>query len=255
MANTTSQGRVSVAGRLLGVLALLALGSAWLRTTEAGARVMLAGLEWQSTPADPRQVGEQAQAIAVLGGNLDRMDYGARLHLATRVPLLVVGWGRPGTRPARAARADPGTAYLLHKYGIAPRWVESQSMNTLENAVFSACLMSGIGVKRIALVTDPYHMRRATYQFRAAGFEVIPAPVPDGGPPRPRLTPASFVPSRRGWVEARGPAHEWLGLVFGPVQRAIEKPHGCPSQHRKPGEKEGLRALAAPVRRPSFVDS
>ncbi|MBK6006662.1 YdcF family protein [Ramlibacter ginsenosidimutans] len=227
---------------MLGVLALVALASAWLRTTEAGARVMLAGLEWQSTPVDPQRVGEQAQAIAVLGGNLDRMDYGARLHQSTRVPLLVVGWGRPSARPARAARADPGTAYLLHKYGIAPRWVETQSTNTLENAVYSACLVSGMGVKRIALVTDPYHMPRASYLFRAAGFVVIPAPVPGGGPPRPRITLASFVPSQRGWDQARGPAHEWLGLVFGPVQRAIEGPRTCPSQDRRPSDKEGLRA-------------
>lgn len=224
------------------MLALVVLAAAWLRTTEAGARVMLAGLEWQSTPVDPQRVGAQAQAIAVLGGNLDRMDYGARLHLSTRVPLLVVGWGRPSTRPARTARADPGTAYLLHKYGIAPRWVETQSTNTLENAVYSACLVSGMGVKRIALVTDGYHMRRATYQFRAAGFDVIPAPVPEGGLPRPRITLASFVPSLRGWVEARGPAHEWLGLVFGPVQRAIEAPRSCPSQGGRPAAKEGLRA-------------
>jgi uncharacterized SAM-binding protein YcdF (DUF218 family) len=242
MAHTTHQRRASLGARLLGVVALVALSAAWLRTTEAGARVMLAGLEWRSTPVDPQRVGERAQAIAVLGGNLDRMDYGARLHLSTRVPLLMVGWGRPSARPARAAHADPVTAYLLHKYGIAPRWVENQSTNTLENAVFSACLVSGMGVKRIALVTDPYHMRRATYQFRAAGFEVIPAPVPDGGPPRPRLTLASFVPSQRGWVEARGPAHEWLGLVFGPVQRAFEKPRTCPTQDRGPTQKEGLRA-------------
>lgn len=115
-------------------------------------------------------------------------------------------------------------------------------MNTLENAEYSACLVSGMGVKRIALVTDPYHMPRATYLFRAAGFDVIPAPVPGGGPAHSRITLASFVPSQRGWEQARGPAHEWLGLVFGPVQRAMEGPRSCPLQDRQPRAKEGLRA-------------
>jgi uncharacterized SAM-binding protein YcdF (DUF218 family) len=234
------QGRVGAT--VLALLALVGISCAWLRTTEAGARVMLAALERQSTPVDPRLVGERAQAIAVLGGEVERMDYGARLHVSTRVPLLVVGWGRPKRVAAAVVRSDPATGYLLRKYGIAPRWVESQSTNTLENAVFSACLVSGIGVKRIALVTDAYHMPRATYQFKAAGFEVIPAPVPGGGPPRPRITFASFVPSKRGWAEARGPAHEWLGLVFAPVQRALEGPQACPSLGRNPGQKEGLRA-------------
>jgi uncharacterized SAM-binding protein YcdF (DUF218 family) len=208
-------------------VALLVVSAAWLRTTEAGARGMLAALEWQSIPVDLRLVREHAQAIAVLGGNLDRMDYGSKLHLSTRVPLLVV-WGPPGTASALRPAADPARKYFIRKYGIAPRWIESHSTNTLENAVFSACLVSSIGVRRVALVTDPYHMPRATYQFEAAGFDVIPAPVPDGGPPRPPVTLASFVPSRRGWAEARIPAHELLGLVFAPIQKMLYGPRRCP---------------------------
>jgi uncharacterized SAM-binding protein YcdF (DUF218 family) len=218
------------AGRWVSLVAgLLVLGGAvvaWLVTTEAGAAFLLDALMWQSSPASPKEIRARAQAIVVLGGRTNRIDYGARLHLATGVPLLLVGKGTGDS--GFDAESEKMEDILLRKYGIGPRWVENESKDTRENAVFAWCLVSSMGVKRIALVTDPHHMPRARRRFKAAGFEVIAAPTPDGEPPRPPLTPASFVPGKAGIAAARRPVREWVGFLFGPLEQLLDPPRACP---------------------------
>ena len=208
---------------------LLSIGAfyGWLVTTQAGAKLMLAGLEMQSSPVKPELVKAEAQAIVVLTGKPSRVHSAARLHLATDVPLALVGKG--GWERGFEVESEEMEDSLLRRYGIGPRWVETESRDTRENAVFAWCLLSPMGVRRIALVTHEIHMPRAKQRFRMAGFDVIPAPVSDAGAyDLPPLTPRMFIPSRAGMRAARGPLREWIGVLFGPAERLFDPPRPCP---------------------------
>ncbi|MNT55386.1 hypothetical protein D3C72_1926190 [compost metagenome] len=66
---------------------------------------------------------------------------------------------------------------LRDDFGVTVRWQEGRSRTTWENAQFSAEVLLPQGVKRVVLVTHAWHMPRAVWSFRKAGFEVVPAPV------------------------------------------------------------------------------
>jgi uncharacterized SAM-binding protein YcdF (DUF218 family) len=201
-----------------------------LVTSQTGAGLLVYLLEWQSRPARPEVVRAKADAIAVLGGRTARIHYGARLHLATGVPLLLVGKGTGDS--GFEAESEKMEDILLRDYGIGPRWVETESLTTRENGLFAACLVGAMGVRRVALVTDPQHMPRARLRFEAAGFTVIPAPTPDWKPPRPALTWAGLVPSRAGIAAARRPLHEWaaIAMAAAPFEAMFDPPRACPYQ-------------------------
>jgi len=213
---------------LAACLLILVLGFyGWLVTTYAGAALMLTALEWQSSPVKPEAVKAQAQAIVVLGGKTSRIIQGAQLHLATGVPLALVGKGTGDS--GFDAESEKMEDILLRRYGIGPRWVDTESKDTRENAAFAWCLLSPMGVRRIALVTHAMHMPRAKRRFESAGFDVIAAPVPDAGVYQaPPLTQASFIPSRAGMKAAREPLREWFGVLFGPAERLLDPPRRCP---------------------------
>ena len=145
----------------------------------------------------------QAQAIVILGGDLERLgapeyggepavalnllervNYGAFVARRTGLPLAVSGT----PREALAMRAS-----LARDFGITTRWIEDRSRDTFQNAEFCAVLLKPLGITRIVLVTDADHEWRATHEFMSAGFGVVPAPV---GLYVPReMGPRSFLPS------------------------------------------------------------
>lgn len=158
---------------LLFVLALPVVGNAMLRSLEG-------------EPVSQEQM-RQAQAIVVLGGGryrgapeyggdtvsvptLVRLRYAAKLHRETGLPLLVSG-GKPdggGTSEAEAMRR-----VLADEFGLPVRWVEGESDNTRENALFSAQLLKRDGVTRVLLVTHAEHMRRARRSFEQGGHRRV----------------------------------------------------------------------------------
>jgi uncharacterized SAM-binding protein YcdF (DUF218 family) len=54
--------------------------------------------------------------------------------------------------------------------------VESKSVNTTQNAIFSAQILREKNLNKPILVTSAFHMRRAVLNFEQQGFEVIPCP-------------------------------------------------------------------------------
>ena len=132
----------------------------------------------------PARIGP-ADAIVVMaaGGTLldgrlsddsrRRAAYGIDLYREGRAPLLVLS-GASGRRSESAARAAlagtcgvPETAILA----LATGYTTHEEVATL------GPLLRARGVRRVLLVTDGSHIRRALRLFEGAGFDVLPAPA------------------------------------------------------------------------------
>ena len=101
---------------------------------------------------------------------------------------------------------------LADDFAAPPRWVETRSRDTWENARRSADLLRAAGIRTVYVVTHAWHMPRALLAFQRAGIEAVPAPVRLDA--WPRLTWKRFVPSASAWQVAYYAFHEWTGLAF-----------------------------------------
>lgn len=160
-----------------------------------------------------------AQAIVVLGGGLTRDRQGnitpnsytrSRLmqaisqHRTTQLPIFLTG---------------VESRYMqkfLQEHGESAQWLESRSMNTCENARFSALLLQRLGgAPRVELVTDKWHIPRARWLFAMNGIETVPIPAALPGDPTP------WWPDSRNLTHTRRAVYElvaftrdrWFGVV------------------------------------------
>ncbi|KIA79080.1 YdcF family protein [Chromobacterium phragmitis] len=172
---------------------------------------------------------QAVEAIVVLGGGkkpapeygrnepgadtLARLRYGAYLARQTGKPLLVTGGAPLGGEPEGEVMART----LREDYGLTPRWVESRSNTTLENAQFSAALLRRDHVQRIALVSQGWHLARAVPFFERQGLSVLPAPTGfiryDGG------GVFWWIPGGRAQQECHSLLREYLGQLFYSVRK------------------------------------
>lgn len=171
-----------------------------------------------------------AQAIVILSGGrnfdapeygdrdtvnthtLERVRYGAWLHRHTRLPILVSGGKVFET--SQPSLAELMQQVLTKEYQIPVQWVEANSRNSWENASFSQAILKEAGIKRIYLVTQALHMRRAQMAFEAVGLEVIPAPTGflSGSGDAPLIL--DFLPSGNALVMNYYLTHELMGIVW-----------------------------------------
>ncbi|MCS3803663.1 uncharacterized SAM-binding protein YcdF (DUF218 family) [Chromobacterium alkanivorans] len=203
---------------------LLVLGMAGLYALSTPLTAMWLNRGLERYPViDAEQLG-RVEAIVVLSGgkkpapeygrmepaadSLARLRYAARLARQSGKPMLLTG-GAPMGGEAEAATM---ARVLREDYGIVPRWVETRSNTTLENARYSAELLRSAGIKRIALVSQGWHLRRALPFFERQGLEVTAAPTAfiryDGG------GVAWWLPSGRAMQECHAALREWLGMLF-----------------------------------------
>jgi uncharacterized SAM-binding protein YcdF (DUF218 family) len=129
-----------------------------------------------------------ADVIVALGGSVTELCapnfYATRrtilavdLFLAGRANRILFTGGKPTGMDCSTAEA---MAKFAQRLGV-PRSsivVESAARDTHQNATLSAPLLTAIGARRIVLVTDRLHMRRAEACFRAVGFDIERASVP-----------------------------------------------------------------------------
>ena len=187
-------------------------------------------VSWLTAPLENVPVLQQAdlargQAIVILAAGsrqympeygqpspnrlgLERLRYGARVTRRSGLPVLISGGG-----DERWAEARLMAQSLDVDFGVRTRWIESRSLNTEENARYSAAILQAAGIRRIVLVTHAAHMRRAMREFESQGMEVIPAPTgfftePDMGDAVGDFLPGATA-ARVGWYAL----HEWLGLL------------------------------------------
>ncbi len=198
-------------------LALGALSMPWV------SHVLLDSL----MPAYHPLEGSQADAIVILAGGsvrgptefgpaegapkwmtLERVRYGAWLARKLHKPVLVTGGDPEHTGHPEAVIM----AHVLQQdYGITPRWVETRSRTTAENASDSAILLKREGITRIYLVSHAWHLSRAMPEFEKQGLTVIAAGT---GYHHSSSGLYSFLPSAAALHDSYFALHEWLGRVW-----------------------------------------
>lgn len=136
-----------------------------------------------STHSDPGP----ADAAIVLGAAVygavpspvfeERLRHAVSLYQAGRVRKIVTTGGlSPGDRLSEAEAA--------HRWSVAQGvpgsdiLTEDQSRTTQENLTFAARLLAGAGIRRVLIVSDPLHMRRALAHARHLGLDAHPSPTP-----------------------------------------------------------------------------
>ena len=164
---------------------------------------LVASLERQYLPQPDLP---QAEAIVILGGATrnnepprilpdmsdrgDRLLYGAKLYKDGLAPKIVLTGGRIEWFGGDSSEAE-SMATILELMGI-PRSamiLESKSLNTHENAVFTKEILKREDIDRVLLVTSAAHMPRSLAIFRKQGINAIAAP-------------ADFLVSDRNLIEA-----------------------------------------------------
>ena len=183
------------------------LSAATLKANPVQAIVVLGG---GVRPVAPEYGEAQASAAAAM-----RLRYGARLARQTGLPVAFaggLGWGAAGTQTL--SEGEVARRAAQQDYGLALRWIDSQSRDTVENARLLRPLLSKDNIQRIALVTHASHMPRSVQAFEDAGFTVTAAPMGFILPSRNGLL--EWLPSSDGLDVSRTVLKEWLGLL---VQR------------------------------------
>jgi uncharacterized SAM-binding protein YcdF (DUF218 family)/lysophospholipase L1-like esterase len=174
---------------LIGVLigAIVILGGHWLIDNTSTADHLVAPLLTDDTTG-------RGDVIVVLGAAVNercspnlyaiRRVMAARDALAAgRAPRVLITGGRAAGTPCAVSEA---MAALLVQLGVSRDRisVETGSFSTWDNARLSDPVLRALGARRIVLITDALHMRRAEACFRSFGYQVerLSVPVSEGHP-------------------------------------------------------------------------
>lgn len=193
------------------------------------AKCLLQPLEERYPPLALASVGQlDVDAIVVLGSSryrhapefdgqddmrqlaLERLRYGALLARVSGKPILLAGGKLEGEE---FAESDTMARVLSRDFGVEARWLEGRSTNTRENARYSAEILLSQGIRRVALVTNAFHMPRAVSEFDAAGFSVVPAPTVFLAGSEPS-TFVDWLPRYETTRSTGYGLHEWIGLLW-----------------------------------------
>ena len=167
-----------------------------------GAIVVLAA---DTRPSDDPRVPDTVGPLT-----LERILGGVRQARRLGLPLLLSGGTLPDYDLSLAAMmAD----VIEHDFGMAVKWREERSVNTFQNARFSAEMLRRAGVGAAYVVTHRWHMARALLAFHEVGYPVVPLAVEEevGGVP---YSTESFLPSIPALRDSYYALHELIGLAW-----------------------------------------
>ena len=162
----------------------------WLRWLIA---LLLALLVWLLAVAAAiwsyasRSDAQPSDAIVVLGASAPqgvpspvfaaRIDHAITLQQPGVAPRIVFPGGAGAGESISEAQAAQ-TYALARGVPAAAMLLETQSQTTQQNLSGAAPLLQQAGAKRVLLVSDPLHMRRAVVLARRQGLDAHPAPTP-----------------------------------------------------------------------------
>ena len=204
--------------RLMGLAFLLL----WLSSSSLVAAPLVRSLEWRYLP--PTDV-PPAEVIVVLGGGTktadyprqivelseagDRTLYAAHLYHQGKADHILLSGGNVFTDTLTNAPPEAEDMLAIMQMLNVPEeaiWLETESRNSYENALYSHTLLQNKGIHTILLVTSAIHMPRAVALFEKQGFTVIPLPT-------------DFVVTQQGWEAITRPTFlAQLGNVLPTVE-------------------------------------
>lgn len=142
---------------------------------------------------------------------LERLRYGAYLARKLKLPILISGGSVFGEATPEAVLMNQS---LIEDFGVTPQWLESESLNTAENASKSAQILREHKIEQVFLVTHAWHLPRAVKEFEKQGLKVTPAPLSFVTDSALRRGPMPFLPSSSALNLSRIALHEQLGLAW-----------------------------------------
>ncbi|MDO9546346.1 MAG: YdcF family protein [Pelolinea sp.] len=173
-------------------LIIAAVAVLWLSSTTGFSNLLARSLEWRYP--SPQEI-PSADVIVVLGGGTepaasprpsvevngagDRVLYAASLYKSGKAGHILLSGGNISFLNEGSTTPAEDMASILTEIGIPEEalWLETESQNTYENALFSKDILAENGIERILLVTSALHMPRSVALFEKQGLEVIPIPV------------------------------------------------------------------------------
>ena len=129
--------------------------------------------------ADPPR---RADAAVVLAGDPDyeRTKTGARLLLEGQVRLLIVTGGEPGPGDSATSLRD-----VALRAGVPAERIRMEQVSHSTHGSMEAILpiLEREGIRSVAVVTSPYHQRRAVWAARRTlrGIEIVSRPAEPAG--------------------------------------------------------------------------
>ena len=159
---------------ILAILLLWAFSNRWV------AMALARSLEWRYRPPPDLP---QADVIVVLGGATssqepprplvevngagDRVIYAAYLYKQGVAPYLLLSGGNIDWLGEHTGTPAQDMARLLELMGVpaSALWMQPDSRNTYEDAVYCKQILDEKGIHRIVLVTSRYHMPRSVAEF------------------------------------------------------------------------------------------
>lgn len=130
---------------------------------------------------------ESADAAIVLGAAVwssgvspvfrERINHGIELYQKGKVRKLIFtgGQGNPGEPTESSAARD----YALQSgVPVQDILIEQKSHTTYENILYAKQIADGNSIRKVLIVSDPLHMKRAVLMAHDVGLEAEPSPTP-----------------------------------------------------------------------------
>ena len=157
-----------VAEKLMGWLEEIHTPPAQIETSGADVIVLLGGGAISQVP-DVDGVG------ALCASPANRLLTAVRLQKILNVPILISG----GQTYSDSGAEAEISARVLKSLGVPDDKIltETKSVNTTQNARYSAEILRDKGLKKPVLVTSAFHMKRAMINFKLCQFEPIAYPT------------------------------------------------------------------------------
>lgn len=150
--------------------------------------VLAAGLlSWHIYSFGSTSSSERADAAVVLGAAVwtaevspvfrERINHAINLYRTGQVRKVIFtgGQGNPGEPTESSAARDYALQSGLPANDIL---IEEKSHNTYENILYAKQLADKNGIKKVLIVSDPLHMKRAMAMATDMGLAAGPSPTP-----------------------------------------------------------------------------